>query len=76
MCNDVPALPLGRTTRICCESRFRCIKPSGLFWIDGRFEVVFLNTPDDLRPFCVELSGVRLVRFLLAVFQTLALVVL
>jgi hypothetical protein len=48
-----------------------------LILIDGgRFEVIFLDTPDDLRPFRVELSGVRLVRFLLAVFQTLTLVVL
>jgi hypothetical protein len=59
--------------------RVFCVKPSdliGLILIDrGRVVVIFLDTPDDLRPFRVKLSGVRLVRLLLAVFQTLALVV-
>lgn len=56
--------------------RFRCVKPSGLTPIDrGRIVVIFLDTADNLRPFRVELGGVRLVRFLLAVFQTLALVI-
>jgi len=48
--------------------------------IDAAWEaavaVFILHTLDDLRPLRDEVRGVRFVRFLLAVFQTLALVIL